>query len=136
MPDLVDSMIPAEHRTLVLQQYEKAATAAYRETPESVVDRCREAAAAALNAARTLYQPEGKALDLTDLAAFFASEQFGSRGGRLILSNAARIIARLHSKGKSAEQVNHRSVAPTEADAECVLALLGTIYRDLGWSKA
>jgi hypothetical protein len=137
LPDLNEAMIPESFAAIVKEQFEKAANAAFRDDPESVIDRCREAAAAALNAERSLTIEQGdssQAKDLSDLATYFSSLKFGVNGGRLVLSNAARIIARMHSRTKSAERLNKGSLAASEGDAECALALLATIYRELGWA--
>jgi hypothetical protein len=135
LPELLGALIPERHAVLVLEQYEKAARAAFRDDADSVVDRCREAATAALNAERSLHDDTTIGKDLGELANFFTSEKSGARGGRVVLSNAARIIARLHARGKSAERLNNQTAPLSEGDAECALALLGTIYRELGWTK-
>lgn len=138
LPELIESAIPEAFSALALEQYEKAANAAFRDDAESVVDRCREAAAAALIAERSQFvEPNSTNLgkDLGDLANFFTTPQFGEKGGRVILSNSARIIARMHARSKSSERVNKGHGALTEGDAECALSLLGTIYRELGWTR-
>jgi hypothetical protein len=134
LPELLETLIPELHSALVLEQYEKAARAAFRDDADSVVDRCREAASAALNAERSLHDDAAVGKDLSDLANFFGSEKFGARGGRAVLSNAARIIARLHARAKTSERLNNQTAPLSEGDAECALALLGTIYRELGWT--
>jgi ABC-type transporter Mla subunit MlaD len=135
LPELFRDLIPDSHVPLVLEQYEKAARSAFRDDADSVVDRCREAAAAALNAERALHDDTPMGKDLAELANFFSSERFGARGGRAVLSNAARIIARLHSRAKTAERLNNQTAPLSEADAECALALLGAIYRELKWAR-
>jgi len=134
LPELLEGLIPERYAALVLEQYEKAARAAFRDDADSVVDRCREAASAALNAERSKHEDTSTGKDLNDLANFFSSEKFGARGGRAVLSNAARIIARLHARAKSAERLNNQTPSLSEGDAECALALLGTVYRELGWA--
>jgi hypothetical protein len=134
LPELLDALIPEHHAALVLEQYEKAARAAFRDDVDSVVDRCREAASAALNAERSLHDDAAVGKDLGDLANFFGGDKFGARGGRAVLSNAARIIARLHARAKTAERLSNQTAPLSEGDAECALALLGTIYRELGWT--
>lgn len=138
LPELIESAIPEAFSALVLEQYEKAANAAFRDDAESVVDRCREAATAALIAERSKSVDQdstnpGK--DLGALANFFANEQFGKNGGWAILSNSAKIIARMHARSKSSERVNKEIAGLTEGDAECALSLLGTIYRELKWTR-
>lgn len=137
LPELLVEFIPPEHKNLVLEQYEKAANAAYRDDADSVVDRCREAASAALAAKRSLHieqDEKDSRLDLAFLAKFFTIGKFSDRYALVILSNAALIIARMHARTKSSELGN--GVKPlTEADAEAALALLGVIYRELGWTR-
>ncbi|WP_206958146.1 hypothetical protein [Trinickia acidisoli] len=114
---------------MIKEQCEKAASSAFRDDSESVIDRCREAATAALNAERLLIEnseiQNGK--DLVKLAEYFEGQK------RFILSNAARTIALLHSRAKSVERLNRGTSAPHEADAELAIALLGSIYRELRW---
>jgi hypothetical protein len=134
LPELRSQLLPERHSALILEQYEKAARSAFRDDADSVVDRCREAATAALNAERSLHDETATGKDLGELAKFFSSDKFGPGGGRAVLSNAARIIARLHARAKSAERINNHAEGLTEGDAECALALLGSIYRELKWT--
>ena len=137
LPDIQPDHTKDERLALSMEQYEKAASSAFRDSAESVIDRCREAASAAIHAYIAALQPESKATgkDLADLADLVDPPHAPREQRRLILGNAARIIARLHSQGKSAERVKRGSDAPSESDAECALALLGKIYRDLGWAR-
>lgn len=137
LPALVDSLIPEKFRELVLTQYEKAANAAFRDDCESVIDRCREAATAALNAKRASQESPNafnNVKDLNDLANFFGSSSLIEPNGQLILSSAAKIIARLHARGKSVE-ISKGCPPLTERDAECALVLLGKIYTELNWVR-
>jgi hypothetical protein len=129
LPDLNEALIPEAFSKIVKEQYEKAANAAFHDDAESVIDRCREAAAAALNAERSLTIEQGEssqAKDLSDSATYFGSAKFGVHGGRLILSNAARIIARLHARTKSSERLNKGSLGASEGGGECALARFST----------
>jgi hypothetical protein len=137
LPELLEESIPKAHLSLVMEQYEKAANAAFRDGAESVVDRCREAASSALIAERSCHiDADAKDLrvDLGELATFFTIGKFSDKNARVILCNAARIIARLHARTKSTERASG-VVAITEGDAETALALLGTIYRELRWTR-
>ncbi len=131
LPELVPGLIPEQYVKIVVVQYEKAASSAFRDDAESVIDRCREAATAALNAERDVIGAgnEATAKDLAKLGGFFESEK------RDVLGKAANILARLHSRAKSAEQIKNGYRAPTEADAETAIALLGLIYRELRWVR-
>lgn len=131
LPELMPALIPEQYVKIVVEQYEKAASAAFRDDAESVIDRCREAATAALNAERDAVGGgnETTAKDLAKLGSFFES------GKRDVLGKAANILARLHSRSKSAEQIKSGYRAPTEADAEAAITLLGIIYRELRWVR-
>lgn len=132
LPELVIGLLPEQYAGLVHEQYEKAANSAFRDDAESVIDRCREAATAALNAerfVRTGVDAVG-AKDLADLGKFFASQD------RDVLSNSAHILARLHARGKSAEQLKRGTVPPSDLDAEAAITLLGLIYRELRWTRS
>lgn len=124
-------MIPERYVALVVEQYEKAASAAYRDDAESVIDRCREAASAALNAARFAKTGDdvSDAKDLGALGNFFVRQEME------VLGNAALILARWHARAKSAERINRDTMPPSEADAEAAIALLGLLYRELRWTR-
>lgn len=130
LPNLIDSRLPEQHSALIIEQYEKAANAAFRDDAESVIDRCREAATAALNAQRATMGTGGESIgkDLAKLAGFFAQHD------RFIVANSAQTLALLHSRAKSVERLNRGTQAPSEADAELAISLLGSIYRELGWA--
>ncbi|ALJ71659.1 hypothetical protein TR70_2131 [Burkholderia pseudomallei] len=131
LPELIAALIPERYAALVVEQYEKAASAAYRDDAESVIDRCREAASAALNAGRFAKTGDdtADAKDLGALGTFFVAQ------GMEVVGNAALILARWHSRGKSAERINRDTVPPSEADAHAAVSLLGLIYRELRWTR-
>ncbi|CAJ0792776.1 hypothetical protein [Ralstonia holmesii] len=129
LPELIVALLPEQYAGHVIEQYEKAANSAFRDDAESVIDRCREAATAALNAERLNFSDVQKAEDLAALGKFFATQ------GKEILGNAALILARLHARGKSAEQIKRGTLPPSEADAESAITLLGLIYRELRWTR-
>ncbi|CAB3769461.1 hypothetical protein BPA30113_06560 [Burkholderia paludis] len=131
LPELLAGIIPERYVTIVVEQYEKVASAAFRDDAESVVDRCREAASAALNAAR--FAADGgdvaDAKDLAVLGKFFESRE------QSIINYAAQTLARLHARVKSVEQIKRGIAPPTDADAETAITLLGLIYRELRWTR-
>ncbi|WP_233831753.1 hypothetical protein [Paraburkholderia sp. ZP32-5] len=136
LPDIEPIHAKDQHVALAMEQYEKAASSAFRDSAESVIDRCREAATAAITAhlANTKSGNSSLGKDLAVLADAVDPPHKPREERRLVLGNAARIIARLHSQGKAAERVQRGNNAPSESDAECALALLGKIYREIGWA--
>ena len=129
LPELIVALLPQQYDKHILEHYEKAASSVFRDDAESVIDRCREAASAALNAERLSAGEADKVADLSELGKSFEPR------GRYVLAKAAQILALLHSRGKAAEQMKRGTVPPTQADAEAAIALLGLIYRELGWAR-
>ena len=131
LPELIAALIPERYAALVVEQYEKAASSVYRDDAESVIDRCREAASAALNAGRFEKTDDDTAYskDLGVLGTFFVAQ------GMEVAGNAALILAQWHSRGKSAERINRNTVPPSEMDAHAAVSLLGLIYRELRWTR-
>ncbi|WP_157211509.1 hypothetical protein [Pandoraea sp. B-6] len=132
LPDINLASVPETLKSLVSDLHEKAASSAFRDDAESVVDRCREAATAAITSYLVSEDPDGRHLgkELGQLANIVNPPKDGS--GKLVMGCAARILARLHSRGKGAERAGKGNKPPSEADAECALALLGAIYREAG----
>lgn len=130
LPELLTGLIPEHYFTMVVGQYEKVASAAFCDDAERVIDRCREAATAALNAARYVAGGGDKtdAKDLALLGKFFESRE------QAVLNYAAQTLARMHARAKSVEQIKRGTSPPTDADAEAAIMLLGLIYRELRWA--
>lgn len=133
LPVLTPERIPAEGRVRVQRSYEKVIDAAYRSGPESIVDRCRDAAQVAIGAWCAL---ESGNVDLAtiDLSPLLDRLESNSefRQSR-VLMDAARIIARLHAR-KPNEQIKRDLRFLSESDAEVALANLGLIFRELRWA--
>jgi hypothetical protein len=111
---------------------DKVADAAYQYLPVPIVDVCRESARLVLAGwlkARGNGQARG---DLADLIKQLAP-------GNECMGAAARILARLHARGKSSEQdqqadrgVDLREILPTDADL--AVALFAFMLRETGWA--
>jgi hypothetical protein len=130
LPELDASKIPGHAKEPIVEFYDKAADAAYRFGPESVIDRCRESASALIGAwlvVRTGDATQGH-LDLGK-----ASEAVGLQEKKVACS-AGQLLGLLHVRGKSSEQAKRRLSAPTDADATIALECLGLIARELGYA--
>lgn len=130
LPELDESSIPINGRKAVLESVSKAADTAYRLGPESVIDRCRDAAQAALGVwmSDALGELKWREHDLGRQLERLRGQ------GRVVLESSASVIARLHARVKPNEQVRLEARIPTEEDAECALSLLGMLLRELGWA--
>ncbi|MDZ7663002.1 hypothetical protein [Thiohalophilus sp.] len=112
-----------------IELIEKLEEELYRAGPESIIDRTREAATAILSKFLQINEVAKPGKDIGRLANAAAESGFE------IVANAARVIARLHARGKHAEQ-EQRPIRPiTEQDAEFAVQAVGTILCDLGWAR-
>jgi hypothetical protein len=131
LPDLNESAVPTVHYNRIVEKLDILSEDLYRAGPESVIDRCREAATAILSG---YLQEEGvtsPGKDLGDLAK--AYDNFNQQNQ--VIAGQARTIARLHSRGKNSEQEKRGVRPPTETDAELSVQAVGLIIRELGWDK-
>jgi hypothetical protein len=127
LPDLSEAAVPAGGAMRVLQTMESLIDTAYRGGPESVIDRCRDLASAALGARFEALHPKASHKDLGELVRIAKGER------RYLIENAASLINLLHSRGKPNVQ-NERGTAPPEPeDAAVALECMSLILRELGW---
>ncbi|HNF63594.1 MAG TPA: hypothetical protein PKZ20_17815, partial [Rhodocyclaceae bacterium] len=104
---------------------------AFREAPISVVDHCRAALTVLLSRWLVHSRQEDEAaleLDLGQLAKRMETHKMSC------VANAARIVARLHARGKPNEQQVRGVRPPEKGDDEFALESVGLVIRDLGWS--
>lgn len=131
VPEIDESALPPTGREKILETISKAVDIAYRGGPESVIDRCRDAAQAALGAWMS-QEFKNEKWRIHDLG----KQIEGLKGqNRAVLENSVNILARLHARVKPNEQVKRTTRIPTEQDAECALSLLGMTLRELGWVR-
>lgn len=96
--------------------------------PDSVVDRCREAASAIINAFLISNNILDKASDLGQL-----ERPLREKGNFHVAANLAAVLAKFHSRTKHVEQANRQTRFVTEQDAEFSIQALGVIVVELGW---
>ena len=129
LPHLDREQILASDGKSVIEKVEKLEEDLFRAGPESIVDRSREAATATLSKYLQSKEKVDPGKDLGHLAEKIAKEGFE------IVANAARCIARLHARGKHAEQEKYPLRDISERDAEFAVQAVGIILCDLGWAK-
>lgn len=129
IPEIAEERIPGSARTLVVQCASNLIDTAYRAGPESVIDRCRDLSVAILGAYFEQEIPNAVKRDLVDLAKIAASRDRG------LIENAARLIARLHSRGKPSEQNRLGVESPRDADAALALECTSFLIREVKWEK-
>jgi hypothetical protein len=124
--------IPEEHRQPVTQPIDRALDAAFRETPISVIDHCRNAMAVLLSRWLVAQGHDRSILgdDLGKVAIEIAKPPY-EKGS---ISRLAQVVARLHARGKTNEAHTKGLRDPIEEDAELTLQALGFALRDIGWA--
>jgi hypothetical protein len=130
LPKLNTDAIPEGFLDRIQNKLDILAEDLYRSGPESVIDRCRDAATAILSAYLQQKGRVSSGKDLGDLAKAYESVE----PLNLVVAGQAKTINRLHSRGKNAEQEKRGVRPPTEVDAELAVQAVGMILRDLHWA--
>ncbi|MET0026448.1 MAG: hypothetical protein ABW101_02325 [Candidatus Thiodiazotropha sp.] len=131
LPDLNQNAVPSAHYERIVEKLEILSEDLYRAGPESVIDRCREAATAILSG---YLQDAGVSQSGKDLGVL-ANAYDNHNQQNQVIAGQARAIARLHGRGKNSEQEKRSVRPPTETDAEFAVQAVGLIVRELGWAK-
>lgn len=130
--DLNEAKLPPAHRLIVSEAIEKVVLAAHRFGPESVVDRCRDAAQIMIGA-RYAFETTDEAWLQEDLGGqvkkLLASEKFRNQ---IVVTSAASIIARLHAR-KPNELVTKGLRPLVEEDGAMALQSLSLLIREFGY---
>jgi hypothetical protein len=134
LPELALDQIHERFRGEVRQAVQAILDAAFRESPTSVVDRCKDALTLALS--RWLWQQTGDEKPLGWDIAAVAAEVEKDPHKLLCAANAAKAVGRLHARGKPGEQFARGARPPTEGDAAFCLEALALTLRDLGWTRS
>lgn len=136
LPEIQMALVPAEGREKVMQTTEKVVEAAYRAGPESVIDRCRDAAQASLGVwMADKFSDDGlRRIDLGPQIK--ALEKRMAEDLPVIVVSVGKAIARLHARCKPNEQLTREGRLLIEDDAESAIAMLGLLYREFGWCQS
>ncbi|MHB1618217.1 MAG: hypothetical protein ACYCOY_14155 [Metallibacterium sp.] len=134
LPEVDQAKIPESGRAKAIETIDTLINAAYRESPESIVDRARAAAqwCFATWAAAKFKDDQLLTSDLAQLATE-VEKRAGECKPEMAIWNA-RGLARLHSRAKPNEQERRDTRPVMEADAEYALASMGLLLRELGWA--
>jgi len=124
LPELDLQKIPADLRPLLAGSLEKLEASINRFAPTDVVDRCREALAVIFSHACGDLKK-----DLMDAIRALVPAEVRNED---VQYNAGRIVARLHSRTKSAERAKGLR-EPSEEDANLAVKCLWFILAEKGW---
>lgn len=132
VPEIDTSKINHEFKLSVTQAMNRVLDSAFRETPISVIDHCRNAMTVLLS--RWLVQQGHDrsilADDLGKIANVVAKEPYDIS----CASWLAQVVARLHVRGKGNEQHARSLRIPLEEDAEVAIQALGFVIRGIDWA--
>lgn len=133
LPALEMDKIPEENRQPVSDAYDRVMQVAYRDSPTSVVDQCRNLCAVV--SARWLYALTGsRAILEEDLGGCITAvkKHFGEKEQRLIRA-ALETVNLLHPRGKDNERERYDLREVSKEDAELALHATGFVITELGW---
>lgn len=134
LPELDASKVDAEFKPAVDQALQRVVDSAFRETPISVIDHCRNAMTVILS--RWLVQQGLDRSILTEDLGKVALAALKPPYEKGCANNVSQVIAKLHSRGKGNEQHSKALRLPVEEDAELALQALGFSLREIGWARA
>lgn len=131
IPEIDSLKIDEKNRQSVRQAIERVLDSAFRETPISVVDHCRNAAQVILSRWMLQAGADQTVLkkDLDQICKAVEAQPFVKLAAR----DAANIIRLLHSRGKANKQETEGLRISEEEDAELSIHALGFILREVGW---
>lgn len=134
LPELAEFEVAAEFREDAKRVMQSVLDAAFRESPESVVDRCRNALTVLMSRWLTQQGHDPKVLewDLAEVSKTIGEKPY-ERG---CAANLGRTVALLHNRTKTNVVMQKGLRALAEEDADFAIQALGLTVRDLGWAKA
>jgi hypothetical protein len=132
LPAIDLAKVPEEFKQPISQAIERVLDAAFRETPISVIDHCRNAMAVLLS--RWLVAQGHDQSILGDDLGKIASAVARSPHEKGSISWLAQVVARLHARGKTNEAHSKGLRDPVEEDTELAIQALGFALRDIGWA--
>lgn len=121
LPTLHTHRLPESMRTKIEESIDGLLNEVNRSSPVSVVDRSRDAAS------HILIGHFDETKELSALASRLEEEK------RYIAANAARIIARFHSRAKPVEKEKRAMRPIREEDAQLATQCVGVVLCELGW---
>lgn len=134
IPELNATAIDEAFRSDVVFALDRVVNTAFRETPISVCDHCRNAATLLISRWLAQNGADSAVLDrdLADLLKFAEREPHNQHA----VARVAFPLARLHNRGKDQVRIEKNLRHVVQEDAELALQIIGFIMRELGWAKS
>ena len=133
LPELDVEKVEERFRPAVAQALARVLDSAFKESPGSVVDNCRDAMQAILST--WLAQNGAPDTVIGNELAKIAAAVEEAPHEKICAGNLGKVCAKLHSRNKSNAQRQKGYRPIVEEDAELALQALGFTLRDLAWSK-
>lgn len=135
LPPLDESKVPEAFRVVVKQSFERVVDSAFRESPSSVVEHCRDALQVFISR-RLIADGKDEAIKKEELAPI-ADVVEKPPYKMVCVGNLARVVARLHGgRGKTNEREDKGTRELTAEDAELSVRAVGFVLADFGWTRA
>ncbi len=134
VPEIDLSKIDPEFKTAVTQAMDRVLDSAFRETPISVIDHCRNAMTVLISRWLVQHEKHDRTImgaDLGPIATLLLKPPYEMG----CLANLASLVARLHSRGKGNEQHRLGVGAPCDEDAQLAIEALGFTLREIQWAR-
>ncbi len=129
IPNVNEEAIPADRKQIVLDALNRFATEVHRASPESIIDRARDAASAILGA---FNEQNGTCSFDKDLGKQIRAIE---KAEKRIVLNSADIVRLFHARAKPSEKERRKLRPISEQDAELAVNCIGTILCELGWAS-
>lgn len=135
LPMLDTAKISEDGRKPVADAYDRVMKVAYRDSPTSVVDQCRNLCAVV--SARWLYQrTNNEQVLVKDLAKCISAIKAEYGEGKYVLVRLAlETVNLLHPRGKDNERERYDLREVSKEDAELALHATGFVITELGWGN-
>lgn len=133
VPELDREKIDQRFRTSVTQAVARVVDAAFKESPGSVVDHCKDAMQVVMSSwlAQNGYATVVTGKEVAETAAILEKPPYS----KLCAGNLGKIAGILHTRNKSSAKLANGYRSLVAEDAEFALQSLGFTLRELGWAK-
>jgi hypothetical protein len=127
LPELKLDAIPESNRREVVDSINAVVDAATIQSPQSVIDACRNAACYVVSAEYPASNPNGEK-DLGDLVKHLIREKL------FVIAHASDIINKLHSRAKANAVAKLGTRPVSHQDAELAIGALAFLLQDFRWA--
>ncbi len=129
LPHLVSGKVPKDVHSSLINALEKLESSVNRLGPTDVVDRCRDVLSIVFGSLC-----DDRTKDLGKAISSYVNSEF--KGQDNMIAWSARIVNRLHPRGKPNEQYKQGFREPSEQDAQLAVKSVWLVLIELGWGSS